>query len=66
MLQLFFRQFLIVLIRSVIDISLVPSLPIPVAERSKKQVCGRLIFGIACLNPTEGIDVHLSYLLCVV
>jgi len=62
----FFRQFLIALVRSVIDISLVPSVSIPVAERSKKQFCGRLIFGIAGSNPTEDIDVRLSYLLCVV
>jgi phage shock protein PspC (stress-responsive transcriptional regulator) len=37
-------------------------LPTPVAARSNAKVCGRLIAGIAGLNPTWGMDV---YLLCL-
>ena len=37
--------------------------PIPVAERSKVRVCGRLVTGIAGSNPATGMDVCL---LCVV
>jgi hypothetical protein len=34
---------------------------IPVAARSKVQVCGRLVAGIANSNPADGMDV-LSYI----
>jgi hypothetical protein len=33
--------------------------PIPVAARSKAQVCGHLVAGIAGSNPAEGMDVCL-------
>jgi hypothetical protein len=39
---------------------------IPVSVRSKAQVCGRLIAGIAGSNPAEGMDFCLLDLLCVV
>jgi len=38
----------------------------PVAERTKTRVCDCLIAGIAGLNPGEGMDVRLLWLLCVV
>jgi hypothetical protein len=38
--------------------------PIPVAARSKALVCGRLVAGVAALNPTRGVDVCLVYTLC--
>jgi hypothetical protein len=31
--------------------------PIPVAERCKARVCGRLLAGVTGLNPTGGMDV---------
>jgi hypothetical protein len=37
-----------------------------VAMRSKAQVCGRLIAVTAGRNPTEGMDVRILCLLCVV
>ena len=40
--------------------------PIPLAVWSKVYVWGRLIAGIAGSNPTDGRDVCLVYLLCVV
>ena len=36
--------------------SRVRNLPIPVAERSKAQVCGLLIAGFAGSNPARGMD----------
>jgi hypothetical protein len=42
------------------------SLSIPVAVRSKLQVCGRSITGIAGSNTAEDMDVILLCLLCVV
>jgi len=39
-------------------------LPILVAVRSKAQVSGRSIAGIAGSNPTEGMGVRLWCLLC--
>lgn len=36
----------------------------PVVMRSLDQVCSRLIAGIAGANPSEGMDVRLSCLLC--
>ena len=39
--------------------------PIPVAVRSKAQVCDCSITGIAGLNPTGGMDVFVSFV-CVV
>ena len=38
-------------------------LPIPVAERSKKKVCGRSLAGIEGLNPAGGMDVFCECLL---
>jgi hypothetical protein len=38
---------------------------IPVAAPSKAFVCDRLICGIADSKPTEGLDVRLLYLWCV-
>jgi hypothetical protein len=40
--------------------------PIPVAARSKAWVCGRSIAGIAGSNYTEGMDICLLWVLCVV
>ena len=42
--------------------------PIPMALRSKGQVCDRVIFGMAGENFSGGMDVHLLGLglLCVV
>jgi hypothetical protein len=41
------------------------SLSIPVVARSKVQVCGRLVAGIAGSNPAEGTDVcPCVYMLC--
>jgi hypothetical protein len=37
----------------------------PVAERTKTQVCNCLIAGIAGSNPGEGMDFRLLRLLCV-
>jgi len=39
---------------------------IPVYVQSKALVCGRSIAGIACSNDSEGMDVGLLRLLCVV
>ena len=39
---------------------------IPMAGRSKAWDCGRSIGGTAGLNPTEGFDVRLLCVLCVV
>ena len=39
---------------------------IPVAVRSKAWVCGRSLTGIVGLNPTEGMEVCLLWVLCVV
>ena len=39
---------------------------IPVAELSKVRVCGRLLAGIVSSNSSEGIDVCLLCVLCVV
>ena len=47
-------------------ISLVWYLPIPLAVRSKAWVCGSSIAGIAGLNPAEGTDIRLLWLLCAV
>jgi hypothetical protein len=33
--------------------------PIAVAARSKAQVCGRLVAGVAASNPAQGMDVCL-------
>ena len=41
----------------------IESLPIPVAERSKTRVCGRLLTGVAGSNPVGGMDVCV---VCVV
>jgi hypothetical protein len=41
-------------------ISVILSGPILVAARSKAQVCGRLVAGIAGSNPAEGMDVYLD------
>jgi hypothetical protein len=35
------------------------NLPIPMAERSKVQFCGRLLVGIAVSNPARAMDVCL-------
>ena len=40
--------------------------PIPVAERSTKWVCGRSFAGIAGSNPAGGMDKCLLCVLCVV
>jgi hypothetical protein len=37
-----------------------------VSAPSKAYVCGRLISGTTVSNPTEGLDVYLLCLLCVV
>ena len=42
------------------------SLPVPVGARSKTKVCGRSSAEIVCSNPTEGMDVSLLWVLCVV
>jgi hypothetical protein len=39
---------------------------IPVAVQSKAQICIHLIVGIVCSNSTEGMDVCVLHLLCVV
>jgi hypothetical protein len=39
--------------------------PIPVAARSKAQVFGRFVAGIACSNRVEGMDVCFSCLYVV-
>ena len=36
------------------------------AERSKEQVCGRSLAGIADSNPAEGMNVCVLCVLCVV
>jgi hypothetical protein len=41
------------------------SSPVPVAARCKAEVCGRLVAGVACSNPAEGIDVCLLCLYVV-
>jgi len=41
-------------------------LPVPVAARSKAEVCGRSPAEIVGSNPTGGMDVFLLRLLCVV
>jgi len=41
-------------------------MPVPVAARSKAQVFGRSPAKIVGLNPTEGMDVCLLWVLCVV
>jgi hypothetical protein len=38
---------------------------IQVVVRSKAQVCGRFIRGIAGSKPAEGMDVRLLCMLCV-
>jgi hypothetical protein len=35
--------------------------PIPVAARSKAQVCGRPLTGIVGSNPAEGMDVCVVF-----
>jgi hypothetical protein len=39
---------------------------IPVTARCKIWVCGRSLFGTACSNPAEGMDVSVLRGLCVV
>jgi hypothetical protein len=38
-------------------------MPIPVAMRSKAQICGRALSGSMGLNPTRGMDVCLLRML---
>ena len=40
--------------------------PVPVAARSKTQVCGRSLAQIVGSNPTEDMDVCLLRVLCVI
>jgi hypothetical protein len=40
--------------------------PIAVAARSKALICGRSVVGNASSNPTEGMDICLLRVLCVV
>jgi hypothetical protein len=42
------------------------TIPISVAARSKAWVCRCSLDGVVGLNPTEGMDVCLLWLLCVV
>jgi hypothetical protein len=39
---------------------------VPVAVRSKAQICGRSIAGTTGVNPAEGMGVRFLCLLCVV
>ena len=45
---------------------LLPSVPIPVAARSKACVCGRSFAGIVGSSLAGGMDVCLLWALCVV
>jgi hypothetical protein len=49
-------------LNSFLDVNLRP--PMPVAARSKAQICGRVIAGIVGSNSAEGIDVF-SCVCCV-
>ena len=40
-------------------------MPVPVAARSKAQVCGRSLAGIAGSNTVEGMDVCLLWVLYI-
>ena len=53
-------------VASLIVTSCVLVQPVLVAVRSKGQVCGRLITGIAVSNPAGGMGVRLLCLLCFV
>ena len=50
----------------ILIIQYVSVVTVPVAARSKAQVCGRLPAEIVGSNPADDIDVFLLRLLCVV
>ena len=65
----FFNFFLFSCFRKLIPencLSFKSDVPIPVAARYKAWVCGHSLAGIAGSNPTDDIDVCLSWVLCVV
>jgi hypothetical protein len=51
---------------NILIINLNYNTPVPVAARSKALVCGRSHAEIVSSNSTEGMDVRLLWVLCVV